>query len=228
VGKILFDFDGTIAHRPGMWSQSLVEALDEVKPGHAITVADVRPHLQDGFPWDRPDEAHLDLSTPEQWWSSLEPLFANAYEAVGVDPEVVPSAAASVRRHYCDADRFELFPESLCALTRLKDAGWSLVILSNHVPELPSLVEHLGLGGLIEEVFSSASVGYEKPNPEAFRIALNGTDPAHCFMVGDNPRADVLGAENVGLRAILVRSQTSEALLCAADLTEAASLILGT
>jgi phosphoglycolate phosphatase-like HAD superfamily hydrolase len=36
VGKILFDFDGTLAHRPGMWSQCLVDALDEVWPGKDI------------------------------------------------------------------------------------------------------------------------------------------------------------------------------------------------
>ena len=226
MGKVLFDFDGTIAHRPGMWSQCLVDALDNLTPGHGIDAADFRPHLQDGFPWDRPDEAHLHLSTSEMWWASVEPLFARAFVAVGIDHEIVPTAAAAVREHYCNAAGFELFPDSLRALTVLKESGWTLAILSNHVPELLSLVEHLGLGPLIEEVFSSALIGYEKPNPEAFRIALNGARPSDCFMVGDNPRADVLGAEVVGLRAILVRNHNGSALHAAADLDGAAALIL--
>jgi putative hydrolase of the HAD superfamily len=226
VGKVLFDFDGTLAHRPGMWSQCLVDALDKLTPEHGIVAADFRPHLQDGFPWDRPGEAHLHLSSSETWWESLEPLFARAFVAVGVGDDLAPTAAASVREHYCDATGFELFPDSLRALTALKESGWTLVILSNHVPELPLLVEYLGLGQLIQEVFSSASIGYEKPNPEAFRIALNGARPSDCFMVGDNPRADILGAEAVGLNAILVRNHAADALHVAEDLDEAAELIL--
>jgi hypothetical protein len=29
-----WDFDGTLAHRPGMWSGCLLETLDEHQPGH--------------------------------------------------------------------------------------------------------------------------------------------------------------------------------------------------
>jgi putative hydrolase of the HAD superfamily len=210
-----------------MWSQCLVGALDDLMPGHGFVATDLRPHLRDGFPWDRPDEPHHHLSTPELWWASLEPFFSRVYVAIGIDHEIVPIAAASIRERYCDAAGFKLFPDSLRALTALKEAGWYLTILSNHVPELPSLVEQLGLATLVEEVFTSASIGYEKPNPEAFRIALNGASPFDCFMIGDNPRADVLGAEDVGLKAILVRHQDdSAALQGAKDLDGAASLIL--
>jgi putative hydrolase of the HAD superfamily len=101
-----------------------------------------------------------------------------------------------------------------------------VVILSNHVPELLSIVEGVGIGDLVDEVFSSAVIGYEKPNPEAFRIALCGVAPSERFMVGDNPEVDVLGAERLGLRAILVRSQSSDSLRRADDLLGATKLIL--
>ena len=100
------------------------------------------------------------------------------------------------------------------------------MILSNHVPELPSIVDGIGLGSLIDEVYTSAATGYEKPNPESYRIALGGESPADCFMVGDNVDADVLGAEKVGLPAILVRNPSPYAPRFATGLDAAVTLIL--
>ena len=54
----------------------------------------------------------------------------------------------------------------------------------------------------------SASTGYEKPNPEAWYIALRNLDPdTRVIMVGDNVNADARGAEQIGLPSILVRKQ---------------------
>ena len=209
-----------------MWSQCLVDVLDDVSPGHRIVVGDFRPHLRDGFPWHHPERAHLDLSNPDLWWDNLGPLFRRSFEAVGVPPDLSEVAVARVRPHYCDPTRFSLFSDTIDALAVLRQAGWEVVILSNHVPELLSIVQGVGIGDLVDEVFSSALIGYEKPNPEAFRIALSGAEPSECFMVGDNPEVDVLGAERLGLRAILVRSQSSDSLPRADDLLSAAKLIL--
>jgi KaiC/GvpD/RAD55 family RecA-like ATPase len=63
------------------------------------------------------------------------------------------------------------------ALQRLAAVGWRHIVLSNHVPELASIVAGVGLGYLVETVLSSARTGYEKPHPEAFAIAGGpGTD----------------------------------------------------
>ncbi len=81
-------------------------------------------------------------------------------------------------------------------------------MLSNHVPELAELIEGLGLGELVGEVFTSAAIGYEKPHPEIFRHALRVCgSPGRVWMVGDNPVADVEGAEAVGVPAVLVRAR---------------------
>ena len=61
---ILWDFDGTLAHRPGMWRGCLVETLDEHAPGHGIDPEELRPFLRTGFPWDSPEVPHPELSTP--------------------------------------------------------------------------------------------------------------------------------------------------------------------
>lgn len=95
------------------------------------------------------------------------------------------------------------------------------------MPELSSVVDGVGLGSLIDQVHSSAITGYEKPNPGSYRKALEGDPPGECFMVGDNVDADVLGAEKVGLPAILVRNPSAYAPRFAPDLATAVTLILG-
>jgi putative hydrolase of the HAD superfamily len=42
---LLWDFDGTLAYRHGMWSGTLVEILRQAMPACRATVDDIRPHL---------------------------------------------------------------------------------------------------------------------------------------------------------------------------------------
>ena len=202
---MIIDFDGTLAHRPGRWSQALLEVLDREVPDHPTTRDDLRSALREGFPWHRADVPHPDLAHPEAWWDHVGGLLAGAFASVGVDAERVPDLVAAARAHYCDPGGFVLYDDAVGALERLGDAGIEVVILSNHVPELPVIVDGVGLAGLVGAVFSSAALGFEKPHPEAFRAALEGVDPARCWMVGDNPVADLAGGRAAGMRAALVR-----------------------
>jgi putative hydrolase of the HAD superfamily len=103
----------------------------------------------------------------------------------------------------------------------LRAHGWRHVLLSNHVPELPQLVDRLGLGELFDEVLTSAATGYEKPHPEMFALGLRAAG-AHerAWMVGDNYDADVVGAESAGIPAVLVRRDDVRAARRAATLDE--------
>jgi putative hydrolase of the HAD superfamily len=85
VGVVFWDFDGTLAWREGMWSRCLIQALDEVCTGHAVTSKAVRPGLVVSFPWHRAGQPHHHLDTAQRWWESLRPLFVRAYEQAGVD-----------------------------------------------------------------------------------------------------------------------------------------------
>ena len=99
-------------------------------------------------------------------------------------------------------------------------------VLSNHVPELPCLIDGLGLSSLIHRTINSAETGFEKPNPLAFQAALAALDyPSQVWMIGDNVNADVMGAESVGLRAILVRGQDPRAARCASGLRDVRKFI---
>jgi putative hydrolase of the HAD superfamily len=205
---LIWDFDGTLAHRRGEtgWSLLLAEALDAEEPGHSHSADTFRPHLRDGFPWHRPDVPHPELREPEAWWASVMPVIARAYEAAGYEPARALELAAAARRIYVDpAVGWTLFDDTIPALERLSRAGWTHAILSNHVPELRLLVAKLGLEEQVALVSCSAETGYEKPHPRAFASVIDRLRPAEAWMVGDNAVADVLGAEAVGIRGVLVR-----------------------
>lgn len=208
-GRVLiWDFDGTLAHRRGEtgWSILLAEALDAEEPGHTHTADTFRPHLRDGFPWHRPEVAHPELCEPEAWWESVRPVLARAYEAAGYGHARALELAAVAQQLYVDPGvGWTLFGDTLPALERLGQAGWTHAILSNHVPELREIVMGLGLDELVATVSCSAETGYEKPHAQAYASVIDPLRPAEAWMIGDNFVADVLGAEAVGIPAVLVR-----------------------
>ena len=224
----IWDFDGTLAWREGLWSGCVLEVLDEHEPGHGATREALRACLSGGFPWHRHERAHPELAEADAWWRALEPLIAGAIGSVGIGERRARELCPAVRERFVDGSRvWRLFDDTHAALETTAAAGWRNVILSNHVPELAALVTALGIDELVEEVFSSAVTGFEKPHPEAFRLVLRrcGGEPTRSWMMGDNPRADVAGAEALGIPAVLVRGP-GEAARRAPDAAAAARLIL--
>jgi putative hydrolase of the HAD superfamily len=204
---ILWDFDGTLAERPGMWRGCLVETLDEHDPAHTVDAAALRPFLRDGFPWHRAEVAHPELCDQEAWWDSVGAVLTRAYEGVGYEPERAAQLARLARARYIDPSiGWRVFDDTIPTLTTLREAGWRHAVLSNHVPELEQILVGLGLDRYMDAVLCSAVTGYEKPHPDAFAAALRlRRDGEPVWMVGDNPEADVEGARRAGLPAILVR-----------------------
>lgn len=216
---IFWDFDGTLATRADMWSGALVQALVSHDPACTITRAQLAPFLSDGFPWHTPDRPRLDRCMPDDWWAHLQNVLRSAYEAVGLSAATAAVLARRARECYLDPAGWTAYDDTRPVLTSLAAQGWRHVILSNHVPELPELVQALGLGTLVDRVITSACIGYEKPHREIFRIALElAGHPDVAWMVGDNVLADILGAEQAGIAGILVRQEGPRARRRAADL----------
>ena len=204
---ILWDFDGTLATRPGLWSSCVIEVLDLHNPGHGVSRADAARFLESGFPWHHWEKVHDQLCDPDAWWDPVLAMIANAMLGAGVTLESVPTLAAHFRDRFLDSSRWHVYPDSAEALRLSASKGWRNVIISNHVPELPRLVADLGLGEHVHAVLTSAAHGYEKPHPVAFRLALEAAEaPTAVWMIGDNPIADIAGAAQLGIPGILTRA----------------------
>jgi putative hydrolase of the HAD superfamily len=191
--------------------------LRRSQPETPVTLEQIRPYLQSGFPWHAPENPHPGLSADE-WWEELFPIFLRAFRSLGQDPTRARELARGVRPVYTDPAGWQTFPDALPALERLSTLGWTHLLLSNHVPELADLLVHLGLADRFAVVFNSAETGYEKPNVKAFQLALQWAGPAApAWVIGDRYSSDIVGAREAGLPAVLVRGFHPDApLFCKA------------
>jgi putative hydrolase of the HAD superfamily len=229
---VIWDFDGTLGERPGLWSACLREVLDADDPGHGIGVRQIAAHMHAGFPWHTPQRAHPELCAPEAWWAAMTGVLAGVCERLGYPRSRALGLAAQVRPRYASAAfGWRLYPDTHSALQRLHDRGWRQAVLSNHVPELEPLLADLGLLRYVDPVITSALTGFEKPHPGAYaaaRSALPGV--ADLWMIGDSAECDVHGPERHGITGILVQRTTGprpeRVARCAGSLTEAVGLVI--
>lgn len=225
----IWDFDGTLAHRPGMWSGAILSAVRAAGISCEASAEDIRPFLQRGFPWHEPDVIREMGCKADDWWARLEPLFTRAIGSVTrADSISAERAARSIRRFYTDPATWELYADARPVLETLRSSGWVQFVLSNHVPELPAIMDALELSPYFARTFNSAETGVEKPHPVAFRQVLDAI-PSHArvWMIGDSMSADILPATSMGINAILVRNQHPTASWCCRSLTEALVVLNG-
>lgn len=97
-------------------------------------------------------------------------------------------------------------------LAHLRTSGYKLAIISNtFVPGyvLDRHLDQLDLLQFFPHRVYSYDVAYRKPNPRIFQIALDrlAVTPASAVFVGDLLRTDIRGAQRLGIRGILKRSE---------------------
>ena len=224
---ILWDFDGTLAYRDGMWSGTILSILRDVDEHLShVSVDDIRPLLKAWYPWHEPEKAHRHIRDATEWWEWITPLFENVFRNLGCSSSVARECAKRVRPTYLDRKFWKMFPDVRNVLGDLSQQGWTNWILSNHVPELRDLVLDIGLGEIVSKVFTSALTGYEKPHPMAYRIALEeAASPETVWMVGDSLVADYQGARKNGIPSILVRNHAEGVEFFAENLWDAATIL---
>lgn len=125
---------------------------------------------------------------------------------------------------------WEVYPETYQVLTRLKQQGFELGIISNFDSRFFQVSRALGLDAFFDSVTISSLAGAVKPAKKIFSQALDQHMmlPHEALHVGDHRIEDFEGAREAGLHAVLLdRSSdtppadyilTSLTQLCAYDL----------
>jgi 2-haloacid dehalogenase len=96
----------------------------------------------------------------------------------------------------------EIFPEVRATVTRLRESGFKTAILSNGSPSmLQAIVEHNGIGHLLDGVFSVEEAGVYKPHPSTYALAGErlGLDRRAILFVSANAW-DAYAASAFGMR----------------------------
>jgi FMN phosphatase YigB (HAD superfamily) len=88
------------------------------------------------------------------------------------------------------------------ALRNARESGWTIGVVTNGTTAQQTLkIQTVGLERYVDAVVISEAAGVQKPDPLIFEIAARrlGAELAGGWMVGDHPRADIMGGRAAGL-----------------------------
>jgi len=154
-----------------------------------------------GQPWRDPEEPFVVylrgiLARLEQGRAGLD----------GRLRELVPDLVPLLRGERASDLWRAVMPQVPEALARLRRLGLRLAAVSNSDGTAEQMLEETGLRSFLDAVVDSAVVGYEKPDPRIFEYTLRlvGAVAESTLHVGDLYDADVVGARQAGLHAVLL------------------------
>lgn len=208
IDTVLFDLGSTLIYFDGDWSQVIQEGnlkllnflrtagyqLDE---SHFI--GRFRSELQAYF---------IERETEFIEYTSAYILrrVLNEFGYPTVSDQVIREALASM--YAVTQAYWKTEPDAHSTLNTLREKGYRLGLISNASDDadVQSLIDRARLRPYFETIISSAAAGIRKPNPKIFFIALGhlGSSPERSVMVGDTLGADILGAQNSGMRGIWI------------------------
>ncbi len=202
---ILWDFDGTLAYRDGMWTASLsavLEANGYKDYDRSLISSSMQPH----YPWAKHEMAHNEYFNNLSWWEYIEEnVVGCALSSIGISGSEKIKLAKQFKAEYLKLEMWYLFDDTIRNLEKSVEMGFNNAILSNHTPELKVIADYLDISGFFDHIITSAEIGYEKPNSKFFDVIKTFDYYDRFVMIGDNYCADVMGAKDYGLDAILVR-----------------------
>jgi 2-haloacid dehalogenase len=143
---------------------------------------------------------HAQTGRPIAFWTLTERSLDFAVASVGGVPAGVRAALLGAYR------KMSAFAEVPDALTRLKQTGKRLAILSNGDPDmLADAVANAALDGLFDAVISVAEAGVFKPDQRVYRLVTDrfGVRPGDVTFLSSN-RWDVAGAHVFGMHTVWV------------------------
>jgi putative hydrolase of the HAD superfamily len=190
---VVFDFYGTLT--PVSSSEAWASNAAKLAAVMGVSSAALVQVLEDSFP-ERISGA----------LGGVRQTMAAVAERLGVRlSEAQLDKAAQIRRAVQES-MFELRPEALGVIGRLRSAGFRIGLVSDCTTELPDAWSRLPLASVVDAPVFSCVEGTRKPDPRLFRkVAADlGTEPGRCVYVGDGGGRELTGSSGVGMRAVLL------------------------
>ena len=135
-------------------------------------------------------------------------VFAGAARDFDLADEAAETLPRDFRSRF--PDECVAFAQLDDVLSNLAESGYRLAIITNGSREIQQRkIDVMGIGPAFDHIAISEVVGVKKPHAEIFHRTLERLDvaPGEAVHVGDNPRSDIMGGKEAGLRTIWNRSR---------------------
>lgn len=118
---------------------------------------------------------------------------------------------SDVYNYFAIKDPWFIFPDVVPALNRWQSKGIELGVISNFDTRLNKILNALELKQFFTTVTISSEVGFAKPDPNIFQVALNkhNVTPQQAWHIGDSLIEDYQGAKRVEISAFCLNRDTS-------------------
>jgi len=212
VRAILFDLGNTLWHIPEL---PPVEQIRQETVGRILTLLrswGLEPHDEHRF-LGRDIRLAITAADKRAYETDcVSPDFTAIVRRVAADKrlDLTPEQAEELWRSWnLPGDFFgrRPFDDAIETLETLRGRGYQLACVTNRVFSGPAFfaeVDELGLTPHFDTLVASCDIGYMKPHPKIFEHTLEALAiaPQDAVMVGDSLRADVAGAQALGMTAV--------------------------
>lgn len=136
----------------------------------------------------------------ESYWNTY---YSRLLRELGIHDEALHSELVKLVRTSANWSRMR--PGTFEALASLK-RKYRLAVISNSDGHMGERLASLGFAPYFDHVTDSGNIGHEKPAPQIFQAAFSATSVSadQALYLGDIYAVDYLGAQKVGMNAVLM------------------------
>ena len=215
IRAVLFDLGYTLINFEGDFSlvmreSYLVLAASLQEAGYSFDAGEFADRFNDIITeYYRSREEDLTERPIEQYLSRV----LASYEVYDPLRNVIQG---SLERMYRFTEEYwQLEEDAISTLNQLKADGYRLGMITNaaNADNANRLIDNCGLRPYFEVILISAVEKIRKPDTRIYSRAISRFDlpPSSFVMVGDTLTADILGAQNAGMRAIWINRRADRA-----------------
>ncbi len=204
IRAVIFDYGGTLANTKTPWdtiSNRIAERLEyeDIK----IDPIDLEEAINQTMEYRRQQHSiGLEIDSYQ--------FFNHALDKLG---HAAPVDITDELEQYVSEEGYTSFASNLEDVLIELSEEYMLALLSNAWLESPrQILRDHGYGRWFKAMVCSYDIGIAKPDPRIFRhtVDLLGVHANEAVMVGDSMEADIEGALNAGLQAVLIDDGFSE------------------
>jgi len=135
-------------------------------------------------------------------------LVSETLRMIGIGAKSADPHVTSAVEHYFTPWKITLAPDAHRVLEDL-NGRFTLSLISNFTNSafLNRSLNNLGINRFFDHIIDSLSIGWRKPHQRIFKhfLDLSGVKAKEAIFIGDDLNADIKGAKNLGIKAVLLK-----------------------